>query len=83
MSILVRIHHNHGCYGWLIEKLGKWSTWREIPMNSFCVLRVADHDLIPWCFMRSFLVELNKYFMVARALALIPDDHHKINWSCY
>ena len=51
--------------------------------NSFHVLRVAYHDLIPRNFMRSFLVEFTKYFLVVHALMLVLNDHHEIEWSCY
>ena len=44
VSLLVWIHHNHGWYGWLIEEMGNIE-W--IMGNSFHVLVVVHHGLIP------------------------------------
>ena len=80
VSLLVWIHHNHGWYGWLIEEMGnvEWITG-----NSFHVLVVVHHGLIPWSFMRSFLVEFIKYLLVVHALVLVLDNYHEIEWPCY
>ena len=50
--------------------------------NSLHVLVVVHHGLIPWSFMRSFLVEFVKYLLVVHAIMLVLNDHHEIDWSC-